>query len=40
MTTIEMLELMPALYVASAFMGLVFRWEVQMFRWIKKLFAF
>jgi len=40
MTTAEVVELLPAMLVASIFMGLVFRWEVQMFRWIKKLFAF
>jgi len=40
MTTTEIIELLPALMVASLFSGLVFRWEVQMFRTIKRWFAF
>jgi len=40
MTTAEVIQYLPALYVSSIFMGLVFRWEVQMFKYIKKIFAF
>jgi len=40
MSTAEVVQLLPAAIIASVFMGLVFRWEVQMFRYIKRIFAF
>jgi len=39
MSTTDVLQHLPTLYACSFFMGLVFRWQVQAFRYLKKKFA-